>query len=115
MAPFYPILRHFKVCTIDLSAFETDRPAALYCGHWQDQPAEFRTGLPFRVSKVDDLFVTGVRKYACCSRFDGTFNQAWNMGEEYRPDGIRLEEFTAVPDGHMAPMIPQGGKTDRAP
>ena len=109
-APFRPIFRHFKVCTIDLSAFDTGRPTALYRGHWQDQAAQYRTGLPFCVERVEDLFVTSVRKYSCCTRFEGVFDQPWNMGEEFRPDrNGELENDVPSSTGHIAPMIPPAG------
>ncbi len=106
-APFYPILSHFKVCSINLSTFETGRPAALYRSHWQDQASENRTGLPFRVERIEDLFVTSVRKYSHCSRFDGRFDQPWNMGEEYRTGGNRQAEIdTRLAFDHIGPLIP---------
>ena len=85
-ASFHPILRHFKVCGIALAQFETGQPTTLYRGHWQDQIREYRTGLPFRVARLEDLFVTAVPKYSNCSRFDGAFDQPWNMGDAFRPD-----------------------------
>jgi FkbM family methyltransferase len=83
-APFRPILRHFKVCHVDLAQFEPVGDATLYRGHWQGQP--HRTGLPFRAERLEDLFVSSVPRYAHCSRFDGIFDHPWNIGEEYRPD-----------------------------
>lgn len=103
-APFYPILRHFKVCGIDLSAFETGRPTTLYRNHWQEQAADFRTGLPFGVTQLEDLFVESVPKYACCSRFEGIFPEPWNMGEEYRPEAPERASREMVP--HLAPLLP---------
>lgn len=82
-APFYPIYRHFKVCDLNLADLETGQPTTLYHQHWQDQ--EHRTGLPFHVSRVKDLFVTQVRKYAYCTKYDGRFDQPWNIGDEYCP------------------------------
>lgn len=106
-APMHPVFRHFKVCGIDLAAFETGKATTLYRGHWQDQSPEHRTGLPYGVSRVEDLFVTAVPKYTCCTRFDGAFDQPWNIGEEFRPDktsaGAR-HEATAV--RRVAPLIP---------
>src|SRR5579872_2319970 len=106
-APFHPIFRHFKVCSLDLSAFETGGPTTTYRRHWPDRAQEYRTGLPYQVQRFEDLFVPSVRKYSCCSRFDGTFDYPWNMGEEYRPDsqdGSRL----ALPrqNQHLRPLIP---------
>lgn len=94
-APFYPILRHFKVCSLDLSGFELDGHATRYRGHWRDQ--EHRTGLPFRVEKQQDFFVRSVPRYAFCSRFDGRFDQPWNMGEEYRPDSEAASRPASFP------------------
>lgn len=84
-APYHPIFRHFKVCDLNLVDFETGQPTTLYHQHWQDQPQEYRTGLPFRVERLEDLFVTQVHKYSYCTRFDGRFDQTWNMGDEYCP------------------------------
>jgi hypothetical protein len=110
-APFYPIFRHFKVCNIDLAGFETGNPTTLYRGHWQDQPREFRTGLPYGVERLEDLFVTSVPKYTCCTRFDGVFDQPWNMGEEFRPDQVRgsVSNGTAG-TAHIAPLLPGMGR-----
>jgi hypothetical protein len=106
-APFHPIFRHFKVCSIDMAAFETGQPTTLYRGHWQDQVREHRTGLPYGVKSFEDLFVTSVPKYATCSRFDGRFDQPWNMGEAFRPDNVfsgKPEKTTGVV--HLVPLIP---------
>jgi hypothetical protein len=81
-APFRPILRHFKVCSLDLSWFECDGRAACYRQHWPNQ--EHRTGLPFPVRRLEDLFVTSVPNYDFCDAFGGVFDQPWNMGEQYR-------------------------------
>ena len=106
-APFYPILRHFKVCSIDLSQLETGKGAALYRAHWQDQVPQYRTGLPFRVDRLEDLFVTSVRKYSFCTRFDGVFDQPWNMGDEYRPDTVVTPKPSSPQSTeHLAPLIP---------
>jgi FkbM family methyltransferase len=93
-APFHPIYRHFKVCSIDLDALELDHNATRYRAHWQHQ--EHRTGLPFRVEKVEDLFVSSVPKYSFCTRFDGVFEQPWNIGEEYRPDATITAERASL-------------------
>jgi hypothetical protein len=105
-APFHPIFRHFKVCTVDLTAFETARPAALYRTHWQDQEPRYRTGLPFRVERVEDLFVTSVRKYESCTRYEGIFDHPWNMGEEYRAGHRPVKTDRPLADQHIAPLIP---------
>jgi hypothetical protein len=81
-APFHPIYRHFKVCTVDLAAFELDGTATRYRGHWEQQ--EHRTGLPYRVERLQDLFVPSIADYSHCDRFDGTFPEPWNMGEEFK-------------------------------
>jgi len=115
-APFHPIFRHFKVCTIDLSIFDRGKPAALYRSHWQGQDPKFRTGLPYRVDRLEDLFVTSVRKYSCCTRFDGVFDQPWNMGEEYRPDWNWPSPIDALQSNdHLAPLIPlRSGRSQTA-
>jgi hypothetical protein len=82
-APFHPILRHYKVFTTDLTWYEAGGDTTYYRSHWQDQ--EHRTGLPFPVRCAEDFFVRSYKNYAHCDRFDGTFEHAWNMGEEYRP------------------------------
>jgi glycosyltransferase involved in cell wall biosynthesis len=88
-APFHPTLRHFKVIAADPGLFEREESCAHYKHHWQE--VEHRTGLPFPVRSIEDLFVASVPKYAQCDRFDGMFPQAWNLGEEYRPDGVADE------------------------
>jgi len=107
-APFHPILRHFKVCTIDLAAFELGNTTTLYKQHWQDQPSQFRTGLPYPVHHVEDLFVMSVPKYVCCNRFDGSFETTWNMGEQYRPNGDMAHANNGeMKHVHLMPLIPQ--------
>jgi hypothetical protein len=83
-APFHPILRHYKVITTDPAWYAPDGPSTLFRRHWAEQ--EHRTGLPFPVRRLEDFFVSRVRHYDRCDRFDGTFPHSWNMGEEYRPD-----------------------------
>ncbi len=83
-APFHPIYRHFKVCGIDLAGFEPDGESARYRGHWEQQPN--RTGLPFRVDRLQDLFVTAVPQYSFCNRFVGRFDHPWNIGDQFSPD-----------------------------
>jgi hypothetical protein len=81
-APYHPALKHYKVFTTDLAWYDGQPDSTLYRSHWRDQ--KHRTGLPFRVGCLDDLFVDHVPPYASCDFFDGTFDQAWNMGEDYR-------------------------------
>src|SRR4029077_15886972 len=71
---------------------------------------QLRTGLPYQVERVEDLFVTSVPKYTCCTRYEGEFDQPWNMGEEYRPDPQQIVPsvvHTAEPQQtlHGAPAI----------
>lgn len=99
-APFHPIYRHFKVCEIDLTAFELDGPATRYRGHWEG--LEHRTGLPYRAEREDELFITEIPNYASCSRFTGRFDHGWNIGEQYRPDEDRSEESVLEPDRDTA-------------
>jgi hypothetical protein len=82
-APFCPILRHYKVLTMDLAGYDRGAAAAHYRTHWQE--LEHRTGLPFRVERPEDLYVAAVPGYGRCDRFDGRIDQPWNMGEAYRP------------------------------
>jgi hypothetical protein len=84
VAPFHPLLRHYKVFTTDLDWYEVDGTHTLYRNHWADN--RHRTGLPFPVRRPEDLFVPSIPHYGRCDRFDGTFPQEWNMGDEYRPD-----------------------------
>jgi hypothetical protein len=92
LAPFYPCLRHYKVITTDLGWYGVDGASTLYRSHWADQ--EHRTGLPFVVLRVEDLFVRAVPPYARCDRFDGVFLHPWNLGEEFRPG----------PQGRLRPL-----------
>jgi hypothetical protein len=82
-APWHPALRHYKVFTLDPAFYEPVTGHTLYRGHWSDNP--HRTGLPFRATRPEELFVASLPPYARCDRFDGTFPHAWNLGEEYRP------------------------------
>jgi hypothetical protein len=84
-APFQAILRHYKVFSLYLGWYEVKGGSTHYREHWVGQ--EFRTGLPFRVERVEDLFVRSVPDYGNCDRFDGTFRHPWNIGEEYRAEG----------------------------
>ena len=104
-APYHPILRHFKVCGVNLSDFETGQPTTLYRGHWQGQPDQYRTGLPYGVSRVEDLFVTQVPKYSCCTRFDGRFHESWNMGEEFRPENGAMRPTESLPVTCVEPHV----------
>ncbi|MBI3467732.1 MAG: hypothetical protein HY000_32390 [Planctomycetes bacterium] len=83
-APFHPIFRHFKVYATDTSWCELSGGRTHYRHHWVG--LEHRTGLPYRVERFDDLFVESVLKYSFCDRFDGYFDQPWNIGEQFRPD-----------------------------
>lgn len=83
-APFHPILRHYKVITTDLGWYEKTDRCTFFRQHWQGQ--SHRTGLPFPVRRLADLFVKSVPEFTRCNRFDGTFPQPWNMGDEYCPD-----------------------------
>jgi glycosyltransferase involved in cell wall biosynthesis len=113
-APYHPIFRHYKVIGIDLGAYERNGDKTYYRHHWSDQ--EHRTGLAFPVRHAQDLFVSSVPKYARCDRFAGTFDQPWNMGENYRPDLPRQHELAV---GHPAPqadsMIGRGGLSHPSP
>jgi hypothetical protein len=60
-----------------------DNGFTYYRHHWIG--LEHRTGVRFPVSRFEDLFVTAVPKYQVCDRFDGVFDQPWNLGEEFRP------------------------------
>lgn len=87
-APFHPILKHYKVYTLDLFDYEVAGDASHYRTHWAELP--HRTGLSFRVQRMEDFFVRAIPDYDRCDRFSGTFEHAWNMGEEYRPDRASL-------------------------
>jgi hypothetical protein len=82
-APFHPALRHYKVFRTDLPWYEASGQSTFYRTHWAELP--HRTGLPFPVRRLEDLFVKHFPGYAHCDRFDGTLPHPWNMGEEYRP------------------------------
>jgi hypothetical protein len=82
-APFHPVLRHYKVMSLDLDAYERRGDSTYYRGHWQDQGG---TGLSFPVRSTDDLFVTSVLGYARCDRLECDLDQPWNMGAEFCPD-----------------------------
>jgi hypothetical protein len=82
-APFHPALRHYKVTSTNLAAYEPSGPNTFYRSHWAG--LRHRTGLPFPANCPEDLFVAAVPGYECCDRFDGTLPHPWNMGEEYRP------------------------------
>jgi glycosyltransferase involved in cell wall biosynthesis len=81
-APFYPIFRHFKVVATDPAWYEQEPDCAHYKHHWPGQAD--RTGLPYPVRKFEDLFVRSLAKYARCDRFEGKFDQPWNMGDQFR-------------------------------
>jgi hypothetical protein len=87
-APFHPILQHYKVLTTDLNDYDADVSRTFYRTHWAG--LQDRTGLPFAVARLEDLFVRSIPNYDCCDRFAGSFPQSWNMGEEYRPDRNRM-------------------------
>jgi hypothetical protein len=91
-APFRPCLRHYKVVTTDLANYGVDASSTVYRAHWADQ--EHRTGLPFVVRRVEDLFVQSVPPYVRCDWYDGVFPHLWNLGEEFRPD----------PKGRLRPL-----------
>jgi glycosyltransferase involved in cell wall biosynthesis len=93
LAPFHPILRHYKVTSLDLDDYEPDGGVTRYRGHWQGQA--HRTGLAFAVRRVEDLFVAAVPPYTRCDRFEGTFPHAWNMGDEFRPETTSADESQA--------------------
>jgi hypothetical protein len=91
-APFHPSLLHYKVCTTDLDSYSVQGQSAVYRNHWVG--LQHRTGLPFPVRRVEDLFVASIPGYDNCDRFDGLLPHPWNMGEEYRP----------TPKGHLRPL-----------
>jgi FkbM family methyltransferase len=93
-APFHPILRHYKVVLTDPAGYEREERCAHYRHHWEG--LEHRTGLPFPVRQLEDLFVRSVPKYARCDRFEGTFAQPWNIGEQFRPNGHAGREVSDV-------------------
>jgi hypothetical protein len=83
-ASFHPILRHYKVFSVDPAWYEGNGGGTLFRNHWAG--TSFRTGLPFAVRRPEDLFVGSYPDFGRCDRFDGAFPEAWNMGEEYRPE-----------------------------
>src|SRR5262249_29182375 len=92
-APFQHIFRRCKGLSADPAAYEQEPACARYRHHWQG--LEHRTGLPYPVRKFEDLFVTSVSNYDRCDRFDGRFDQPWNMGEENRfqpSSGVSTED-----------------------
>jgi hypothetical protein len=102
VAPFHPILRHYKVCDTDPSGFDLAGVSSHYRHHWPGQSG--RTGVPFPVKRADDLYVAEVRDYRRCDRFDGIFPHDWNMGEEFRP-GVSEGGFpTAGPPSRAAEL-----------
>ena len=115
LAPFHPILRHYKVVSLDLDRYQRAGHATLYRGHWVGQ--EHRTGVSFAVERVEDFFVAAAPKYTRCSRFDGTFAHTWNMGEEFRPGaGGRTPLFPPFVRGDGRPALaPAAGAADGAP
>lgn len=110
-APYHPIFRHFKVASVDLQTLELDGHATRYRGHWQN--LEHRTGMAFRVERMEDLFVKSVPNYSRCDRFEGDFVQAWNMGEEFRPDRD-LEALMAAPGAASAELPSTSPKASAA-
>lgn len=103
-APFHPVLRHYKVFRTDLDWYEARGASTFYRTHWTG--LQHRTGLPFSVRRLEDLFVSVLPEYAYCDRFDGTLLQEWNMGEEFRPDPmsgtatIKLSIVVSVLNSH---------------
>ena len=85
VAPFHPILQHYKVVAPETSWCEVIGDSTYYRHHWVG--LENRTGLPYEVHQFEDLFVSRIRNYGVCDRFQGTFDQPWNLGDELRPDG----------------------------
>lgn len=104
-APFHPIFRHFKVIATDSKWCQVVGNSTYYQHHWQG--LEHRTGVPFRVERFEDLFVNSVAKYDKCDRFDGVFNQEWNMGEEFRPDRDRQRLFELIADTTIPTIAPE--------
>jgi glycosyltransferase involved in cell wall biosynthesis len=100
LAPFRPILRHYKVVVADPAWYEPAERHARDQHHWPGQTA--RTGVPFPVRRFEDLFVAAVPGYARCDRFDGTFEQPWNIGEEFRPGGSVVSEAPAETEAWRA-------------
>jgi hypothetical protein len=96
-APYHPILKHYKVFTMDLAWYEGQGPSTYFRNHWPE--LAHRTGLPFRVEKWEDLFVAAIPNYRRCDRFDGSFFQTWNMGEEFRPE---KQEISRMPKNEAA-------------
>lgn len=93
-APFHPIFQHYKVVASDTDWCDAEGDSTYYRHHWVG--LEHRTGLPYAVRRFEDLFVESVRNYAVCDRFDGRFEQPWNMGDEFRPDSDLQREAKAV-------------------
>jgi hypothetical protein len=82
-APWHPALLHYKVFTTAPAFYEPTATHTLYRGHWSDNP--HRSGLPFRATRPEELFVASIPHYGRCDRFDGTLAHPWNIGDEYRP------------------------------
>src|SRR5262249_51240348 len=82
-ARFHPILKHYKVFTLDMDWYEPSGPSTFYRRHWAGN--EHRTGLPLQVRTERDFFVDALPGYASCSRFDGAFRHPWNIGDQFRP------------------------------
>lgn len=106
-ASFHPIFRHYKVIAPDSEWCEIIGGSTYYQDHWRG--LEHRTGVPFRVEKFEDLFVTSVAKYTRCDRFDGVFDQPWNLGEEFRPDRELQSKIVAASDVVVDDPKPLGG------
>lgn len=83
-ASFHPTLKHYKVLITDPAFYDVAAASAHYKTHWTTTSG--RTGVPFPVRVPQDLFVSSVKNYSRCDRFDGSFPHPWNIGESYRPD-----------------------------
>jgi len=106
-APFHPILMHYKVCSLNSETYENIEGHALYANHWTDQ-GNYRTGLPFAVAEVKDLFVDRIPKYSECSRFDGSFLFPWNMGDDFRGQAVVDDESFASELSECHDLINRG-------
>jgi hypothetical protein len=82
-ASFHPAIRHYKICSPDPRLFENISGAGLFRDRWQG--LAHRSGVPWNVTSIEDLRVSHYPGYDMCSRFNGSFDQSWNIGDQFRP------------------------------
>jgi hypothetical protein len=83
IAEFHPAYRHFKVFSLDPSWYSPERGWTRFAHHWQEVQ-NGQTGLNWPANSIEELFVDHYVPYQQCDYYNGTFDHAWNMGEEHR-------------------------------